>query len=172
MSNSDNKNMLNKNNSVRKNTAQNGSNVSIKSKNNTSQNKRPGTRQADSRKTASANNNSVNEISDSRASGNNSENLMKMQPGVTKIANIEGKVNGMFRTMGLYYGNVTNYKSEDGIPKRVGEEFYDRKLDEFLDSEEGKQYAVPTEEERIEAVAYVKNYINNTYKGMDHTMYF
>ena len=87
--------------------------------------------------------------------------LKKMIPGYTEICRIEGKVHGKFINMSLKYGNMTDY-TENEIPKRISEELYERKLEEFLNSEAGQEYAIPTELEKTEAITAIKNYIMNT----------
>ena len=173
MPNTDNNVSLNKRSSVRKHSAprgtngsetvnQNMNNQAPRQNGNPSQEARPVQRQENQQRPAT--NNNVRPATNQQPRRDPSQNLKKMQYGVTKIANIEGKVNGTFQNMALFYGNVTNYKSEDGIPKRVNEEFYNKKLDEFLNSEEGQEFEVPTEEDRAEAITYIKNYISNTRK--------
>lgn len=173
MPNTDNNVSLNKRSSVRKHSAprgtngsetvnQNMNNQAPRQNGNPSQEARPVQHQENQQRPAT--NNNVRPATNQQPRRDPSQNLKKMQYGVTKIANIEGKVNGTFQNMALFYGNVTNYKSEDGIPKRVNEEFYNKKLDEFLNSEEGQEFEVPTEEDRAEAITYIKNYISNTRK--------
>lgn len=179
MPNTDNNISINKRTSVRKQSAPrnnvNGNGMQMNQGGNSvpkqnaapAQNAKQYTRQENAQRQQIVNeeaNNTANNTQNNQPRRDPSKNLKKMQYGVTKIASIEGKVNGTFQNMSLFYGNVTNYKSDDGIPKRVNEEFYNKKLEEFLDSEEGQDYEVPSEDDRAAAVTYIKNYISNTRK--------
>jgi len=145
---------------------------SLRRRQNTSNNPAPASSNSQVNQTISQQSSSANQNLSNDSNNNSSDNfeeesvqtakpLKKMIPGFTEICRIEGKVHGKFVNMSLKYGNVTDY-AEDGIPKRIGEELYERKLEEFLNSEAGKEYEVPSELERVNAITTIKNYIVNT----------
>lgn len=87
---------------------------------------------------------------------NNPEPELKtLEPGKTLIAINQPKIDGHLTTLKIYYGNFIKPLMKDANGnwefKRLNEKEYRKRLADFLDSPEGSEYKVPTEEE-IEAV--------------------
>ena len=84
----------------------------------------------------------------------------KLEAGVTEIGTIKGAdEDGYIRTFTILYGNVAD-PVIDGEVLHLEEPRYKKMLKEFLDSEEGMKYEVPSEEEVQEACEYMLNQEN------------
>lgn len=75
--------------------------------------------------------------------------------GNTKIGTKRGMYNGKYRELSIYYGNFVK-PMIGGQFLTMEEPAYRKMLEEFLVSDEGRQYKIPTEEEYEEAKEIVK----------------
>lgn len=80
----------------------------------------------------------------------------QLEVGKTVIATITGKVDNAYSVVPVLYGNICE-NMIDGEIKQIREDTYDRYLDSFFESEEGKEYIIPTARERAEAKVFIKN---------------
>lgn len=80
----------------------------------------------------------------------------QLQVGRTVISNRMGKVKGRYQQVSVLYGNLCE-DLVDGVPKQLREDIYDKLLNDFLMSEEGQEYIIPTKDEMLEAKISVKN---------------
>lgn len=84
----------------------------------------------------------------------------KLEPGITAIGQIKGKDNkNMIRSFTILYGNLVDPPNEDGEIKSLKDSLYREKLNEFLESEEGKKYLIPSDEEIEQASIDMQNRI-------------
>ena len=83
---------------------------------------------------------------------------LKLIPGETLIKTIEGRIEGEIRTVRVYYGNYV-IPMINGKFKPLKQEAYQKVLNEFLDSKEGKKYDRPDEAEIKEALEEVKRVV-------------
>lgn len=82
--------------------------------------------------------------------------------GKTVIAQVTGKVNGRWQSVPVLYGNLCqNYVNGD--IKQIREDVYDKYVQEFLESDEGKEYKIPTKEQLRQAKIAIKNQISEYY---------
>lgn len=77
--------------------------------------------------------------------------LKELEPGKTIIGKIDGKVEGVYRNFTVYYGNVVD-PVINGKMFHLPESDYMSLLKEFLQSEDGQQYQIPTVNEVKQAV--------------------
>ena len=83
--------------------------------------------------------------------------LKKLVPGETLIGVRTGTVQGELRQISIFFGNFVNPMNiHNGRYVPLKKKEYLKILNEFLDSEEGRQYQKPTEEEINSAFAEVK----------------
>lgn len=82
--------------------------------------------------------------------------LKKLEPGKTIIGKIDGKVEGVYRNFTVYYGNVVD-PVINGKMYHLPEPDYMSLLKEFLQSNDGQQYQVPTVSEVKQAVKELIN---------------
>lgn len=75
----------------------------------------------------------------------------EMIPGKTKIGNIDGRYNGIYREFKIYYGNIAEPVINDTVLHLPPNEYMDM-LREFLASDEGQEYRVPTGGEVKQAI--------------------
>lgn len=78
--------------------------------------------------------------------------------GNTKIGTKRGMYNGKYRELSIYYGNYVK-PMIDGQFLTMDESAYRQILEDFLNSDEGRQYRIPTEEEYEKAIEVVKDKI-------------
>lgn len=79
----------------------------------------------------------------------------QLEPGKTIIKTMAGTVDGKYAVFNVYYGNFVYpvFNERNRIKDR---NVYLKYLEEFLNTEEGMQYAMPTKEQRAEAEEIVK----------------
>ena len=66
--------------------------------------------------------------------------------GKTEIGKIDGKYKGIFRNFTIYYGNVASPVIDNKV-LHLNEEDYMNMLRDFLESDEGMEYDIPTGKE-------------------------
>lgn len=79
------------------------------------------------------------------------EDAKKLVVGKTKIGTIESKVEGEVFKFDILYGNVASPMVNKKM-LRLPKETYYKMVQEFLDSDEGLEYSVPTEYEMQQAI--------------------
>ena len=94
---------------------------------------------------------------DNKIEENNKEvkQLKKLAIGETLIGSKFGRYQGSLRELKIYYGGYVLPIIDNHFPT-LKKEHYDQILEEFLNSEEGKQYERPTEQEKKEAQEKVR----------------
>lgn len=85
--------------------------------------------------------------------------LKKLVPGETVIKELKGTVQGKYGVFHVYYGNYV-YPNYNGMDRIRDSKTYRDMVEDFLNSDEGKEYECPTEEEFIKAEEEVKNRIH------------
>jgi len=87
--------------------------------------------------------------------------LKKLIPGETQIGTKTGMIQGELRQIRIYYGNFINPMNiHNGKYVPLKKKEYLKILNEFLDSEEGKEYQRPDEEDINRAFVEVKESVN------------
>lgn len=85
-----------------------------------------------------------------------------LKVGETVIATVTGKVNNRWQSVPVLYGNLCkNYVN--GEIKQIREDVYDNYVQEFLQSDDGKEYRIPTKEQLQQAKIEMKNQISDFY---------
>lgn len=79
------------------------------------------------------------------------EKLKELQVGKTKIGSIEAELNGELCTFDILYGNVASPMINKQVLRLPRDKYYEM-VENFLDSDDGLQYAVPTEKQMKEAI--------------------
>lgn len=79
-----------------------------------------------------------------------------LEPGKTVIGEKDLRYEGIFYHCTVYYGNILD-PVINGYPKRLGKEEYDKMLEDFLQSKEGKKYKMPTKKEARDSVINLIN---------------
>ena len=74
----------------------------------------------------------------------------------TVIGKIDGKYKGIYQTFPIYYGNVASTVVDNKI-LHLKQEDYEEMLKNFLNSEEGMEYRIPTDYEVKKAIRDVIN---------------
>jgi len=82
--------------------------------------------------------------------------MKQLKVGKTKIGGITGSYNGKFIRFSIYYGNLS-MPPVDGEYIHLPSDKYRELLDQFLNSEEGKEFEKPSEEEINAACLAVLN---------------
>lgn len=90
----------------------------------------------------------------------NENKLKKLEIGKTKIGSKRGMFHGEYREFSIYYGNYVQ-PIVNGEFYEVNEDVYKNMLEDFLNTDEGREYKVPTVQEFEDASAIVKKKIRN-----------
>lgn len=85
------------------------------------------------------------------------DELLELVPGKTVIGHEKGKINGVYQDLTILYGNAISPVTNIDNPLHYKEEAYMEMLKNFLNSEEGMKYRVPTKEEVDQATIEVLN---------------
>ena len=81
----------------------------------------------------------------------------RLQAGITAIGEINGKDNrNMIQKFTILYGNVAD-PIVDGKIMHLREDLYKDMLNKFLESEEGKKYQIPSDDEVEQAIIDMRN---------------
>lgn len=94
------------------------------------------------------------------------EKLKTLLVGKTKIGSIESKVDDEIVEFDILYGNVASPMINKQV-LRLPREAYYKMVEEFLDSDEGLEYEVPSEKQMQDAINEITRFVDDNLEGQE-----